>query len=66
MKHYVYAAMFGLFVGTVVGVAGATETREPGRCYREVSFNETRDGSFVVRSAWRCETTEKTGKKVTK
>jgi len=28
---------------------------EPGRCWREVSFNETRDGSFVVRSAWVCE-----------
>lgn len=58
MRKYMFAAMFGLFVGTVAGVAGAAEASVPGRCYREVSFNETADGSYVVRSAWRCEKTE--------
>lgn len=62
MKKYVYAAICGLFIGSCYGVASAaeqpkppTKVNQPGRCWREVSFNETRDGSFVVRSAWRCE-----------
>jgi len=46
-----------VFVTLLTGWASAKEV-EPGRCWREVSFNETRDGSFVVRSAWVCEKTE--------
>jgi hypothetical protein len=50
--------VFGLLTALWVDAAQGAETREPGRCWREVSFNETRDGSFVIRSAWVCERTE--------
>ena len=57
MKKYIVAAMVGIFLGTVAGVAGATEApkrNEKGCVYvRDISY--TVDGSMVIRSAWRCE-----------
>lgn len=41
------------------GQPKGSNARQSGRCYREVSFNETQDGSFVIRSAWREEGTGK-------
>lgn len=56
-KKYVFAVIAGLFIGTVVGVAGATETRKGESCKQVRDVSYTVDGSMVIRSAWRCEKT---------
>lgn len=64
MKKYIVAAMVGLFLGSVAGIAGAKSPAPTGRCYREVSAETTKDGSTIIISAWRCEKTEKPQKPV--
>ena len=55
-----------VFVLLLAGWASAEETRPLGRCYREVDFSTTADGSMMIKSAWRCEKTEKASKKGSK
>lgn len=63
MKKYVYAAMVGLFIGTVAGLSGASESKTTTKtypdgsvevCRYETDFVQTRDGANVIRTAWRC------------
>ena len=60
MKKYIVAAMVGLFIGSVVGIAGAQEKapeleRKGYTCKSVRDIGYTVDGSLVIRSAWRCE-----------
>lgn len=61
MRKYVVAAMVGLFLGTVCGIASARESKDSqgsqpsGECRKVRDISYTRDGSMVIRSAWRCE-----------
>jgi hypothetical protein len=57
MRKYLYAAMFGLFLGSVAGIAGAKHPVPTGRCYREISTETTKDGSTIIISAWRLQLT---------
>jgi hypothetical protein len=41
----------------MAGAASAAETRQPGRCVKETDIISLRDGSTMIRSAWRCECT---------
>jgi len=56
MKKYIVAAMVGIFLGSVAGLAGAQETKSRGEVCKKVrDISYTVDGSMVIRSAWRCE-----------
>lgn len=55
MRKYIVAAMVGLFLGSVAGIAGAKAPVPTGHCYREISTETTKDGSTIIISAWRCE-----------
>ena len=56
-----------VFVLLLAGWASAKDPVPTGRCYREVDFSTTADGSMMVKSAWHCEKTEtKTAKKESK
>jgi len=71
MKKYYYAAIVGLLLGTMAGVAGATDTKTTTKVYAdgstevckyETDFAQTADGANVIRTAWRCVRTAKKGK----
>lgn len=50
-----------VFVLLLAGWASAKET-----CKRETDISTTKDGSTMIKKAWRCEKTEKTSKKGSK
>ena len=65
MKKYYYAGMFGILLGTLTGIASATDSKTTVKklpngstetCKFETDFATAKDGGLVVRTAWRCVT----------
>jgi hypothetical protein len=63
MRKYVFAVFTGIFIGTVVAVSQAAETRNTVKkhadgstevCKYETDFAQDGTGANIIRTDWRC------------